>query len=50
MQGFKRYSSAKLKELVADLDIAKEAKEEAMSGILQVWMCGCPGRQGCVCV
>ncbi len=35
-KGFKRYSSEELKELVRDLDAAKEAREAAMAGILQV--------------
>ena len=35
-KGFKRYLSPRLRELVAALDTAKEGKEDALTGILQV--------------
>ena len=44
-KGFKRYLCPELRGLVAQLDDAKERREDALRGILQVRK-----RRGCECI
>lgn len=39
-KGFKRYVSPRMRELISELEEAKEQKEKALTGILQVSECG----------